>query len=264
VRVRVAYCLARPGCILDGGPGTPFVEESLGFTSHDGQVWLAELRPPQADRYKQVPVPWQTGVLQAKTGRRVIVAAPPELAGLLDDTLAKAEQAARVADRYARYVTAPDHYLVYLAGPGQWKQWFGAGPPGPDPLGYAVHLSRLDMQIVIDAGHVRPDMMQLVLQHQFGHVVTLNDAEPRFDLFDLDAWLAEGVAEYIAWDGRNPKDFYRLNNVRRYLRTGWDGQLRRLMPQSTRSPPRPSTASPTWPRQLRRWGTTPTVLCAPS
>lgn len=231
VRVSVAYCLARPRCVLDGGPGTPSVAENIGFTSHDGRVWLTDLLAPQVDRFKQVPVPWQTGPLQARTGSRVIVAAPPELTGRLDDTLARAEQAARVADQYARYVKAPDHYLVYVAGPSQWKQWFGSRPPGPDPLAYAVHLSRLDMQVVVDAGHVRPDMMQLVLQHEFGHVVTLNDAEPRYDFFDIDAWLAEGVAEYIAWAGRSPADYYRLGDVRRYLRAGWNGQLRTLMPQ---------------------------------
>ncbi len=228
VRVKVAYCLARPGCELDG---IASVVEQVGFTSRDGRVWLTDLLPTQVDRDQQVPVPWQTGPLQAATGGRVIVAAPPELAGRLDDTLAHAEQAARVADRYARFLNAPDHYLVYLAGPAQWHQWFGTRPSGPDPLAYAIHISRLDMQIVVDAGHVGPDRIQLVLQHELGHVVTLTDAKPRVDLFNEDAWLAEGIAEYIAWADRSPTTYYRLDDVRRHLRAGWNGQIRQLVPQ---------------------------------
>jgi hypothetical protein len=233
MRVKAFYCLARPGCVIGVGLDIPFVEEKIGFTPRGGRVWLTDLAELPVDPYQHVPVPWQSGPLQTRTGSRVILAAPPELAGRLQDALVRAEQAAQVADRYARFAKAPDHYLVYLAGPSQWTQWFGGLRPGIDALGYAIPLSRLDMQVVIDASHVPPDQMQLVLQHEFGHVVTLNDAEPQYHLFDDNAWLSEGVAEYIAWAGRSPASYYRLDDVRRYLRTGWDGQLYGIVPEYT-------------------------------
>jgi hypothetical protein len=227
VAVHVRYCLARAGCTL--AATVPWLDEKLDFASHDGRVWITFQATPLVKRAEYTPAPWQTGPLQARLGSRVLVAAPPELAGRLDEVLAAGEQAAQVADRYARFTTAPEHYLVYLAGPTQWAQWYGGIPPAADPIAYAIPNRGLDLPVVVDLAHVRAGQLQIVLQHEFGHIVTLADAEPRYDFFDIDEWLSEGVAEYIDWVGKSPTSYERLGDLRRFLHAGWDGQLRHLI-----------------------------------
>ena len=44
----------------------------------------------------------------------------------------EAERAATVADRYAVGGRRPARYLVFFAGPAEWKRWYGGEPPGLD------------------------------------------------------------------------------------------------------------------------------------
>ena len=89
VDVTTGYCLGDADCV----PAEMVLESR--WTVRDGKA--------VATMFQRTTLPWDVTALEAVAGLRVIVAAPASLAGQLQQTLAAAEQAADVADRFARW-----------------------------------------------------------------------------------------------------------------------------------------------------------------
>jgi hypothetical protein len=163
--------------------------------------------------FERTVLPWDLTPLQAVAGRRVIVAAPAGAAGRLAETVAAADKAADIADRYARWDPPPKRYVVYVAGPDQWRTWWNGG--NDRAAGYAQGSHGVTVKAEVDDG------LTNLLAHEFTHVVSLGDRSNA----ERDWWLVEGLAEYVA-DRDGTWTPARLPHVRRYVRAGrWDGTL---------------------------------------
>jgi hypothetical protein len=200
VTVKIGYCLGDADCV----PAEMVLPST--WTVRDGRA--------VATTFQRTVLPWDLTALQAVAGRRVIVAAPASLAGQLDRTLAAADTAADAADRFARWGPPPKWYIVYLAGPEQWRTWWNGRSEGFD--GYAMG----SYGVAIQPGAAGSGLTNL-LAHEFTHVVSVGDE----DHASWSWWLAEGLAEYAA-DRDGSWTRARLPFVRRYLRAGrWDGTV---------------------------------------
>jgi hypothetical protein len=162
-------------------------------------------------------------------GKRVIVAAPASLAGRLPTALANAEQAAAVADRYARWGPPPDRYLVYFAGADEWSQWYGVHEPAW-VAGYAQPVGDRSTEIILNAQRLGTDTAVFVdtLRHEFTHVVTLAGVHRDYS---AAWWLVEGIAEYVRMVGRPLDDYAGLVATRKYVHSGhWAGDIALTVP----------------------------------
>ncbi|MER7003959.1 hypothetical protein ABT297_13060, partial [Dactylosporangium sp. NPDC000555] len=177
-------------------------------------------------KYEKSSEPWDASALQAVTGRRVIVAGSAANASRLQRVLTKADAAADVADRYAHWDPPPKWYIVYVAGDGEWTTWWDNGGIGASYDGYSTG----PRGIVMRAADATQQWLQILLTHEFGHVVTVGEDYGTAD----DWWLVEGIADYISdRDGAALRG--RLPDVRRFVKKGWNGSI-------TLGPP-PATAS---------------------
>jgi hypothetical protein len=213
-RIELAYCLATPSC--------PHRQPTAKNSSHivdttwEWRAGALVLSNETADGHQRLPFESE---LVSATGNRVIVAATAGLADQLPQAVAAADQAATAADRYARWRPAPNKYVVYLAAPNEWTSWFG-GHAG-DAQGYAIQSGTASIEVVVDATHIRPDLLTRVLQHEFGHVVTLPDKHVADHW-----WLTEGIAEYVAFAGRPVSSYDLLDDTRRFIHSGrWNGHV---------------------------------------
>jgi hypothetical protein len=90
-----------------------------------------------------------------------------------------------------------------------------------------VSLSSTDIEVMVvlpdaaDKRYTGDGGLEMVIQHEMGHVVTLyNDSQD----YGYDS-LIEGIAEYIAYTGHATWDDYRLADTREYVHEGkWSGQ----------------------------------------
>jgi hypothetical protein len=164
------------------------------------------------------PSPWEASDLRAAVGSRVVVATTARYTARLPATLSAAEQAARRADPYAKWVGPPARYVVYLAGPDEWTTWFGS-EVSKWAIGYTTFLNRDVANVVVNVSRVPAGRMLETLQHEFGHVVTLAGGRG-----DSGWWLVEGIAEYIRMIGNG--SFDRGPDVRKFVRSGrWSGTV---------------------------------------
>jgi hypothetical protein len=145
-----------------------------------------------------------------------VVAVPVRYAGRLDALLAAAEEAAAVADRYARWSAPPGRYLVYLAGPEEWGRWYGARQ-AEWVAGFALPITERHTEIVLNGQRITGAEVGDTLRHEFAHVVTLADV--RRD-YSRQWWLVEGIAEYVRMVGRPLSEYELLSSSRRYVRAG--------------------------------------------
>jgi hypothetical protein len=167
-------------------------------------------------------------------GARVIVAAPPAYGNRLAAALAGAEQAAAVADRYARWGPRSGRYLVYFAGSDEWSRWYGVHQPSW-VAGYALPVGENSTEIVLNAQRIGTgtDVYLDTLRHEFTHVVTLAGVHRDYS----EAWwLVEGTAEYVRMVGRPLSDYAGLTATRRYVRGGhWAGSVALTAPTDNAS-----------------------------
>jgi len=168
------------------------------------------------------PRPWEVSDLQAVVGNRVVVAGMKKWANRLAGILAAAERAAAVTDRYAKWGDPPTRYIVYVAGPDEWAQWYGVQQAGW-VAAYAMPLTDTYTEIVLNATKVAVSDAREVLQHEFTHVVTLSGVHKTYP---ESWWLIEGIAEYVQNVGA-PISMYRaLGDGRKYVHGGtWNGAV---------------------------------------
>jgi hypothetical protein len=161
------------------------------------------------------PHPWEVSTLTTAVGSRAVVAAPTAYAARARAFLPAAERAAKIADKYV-LGEKPDRYIVYLAGPTEWKKWFGGGQASW-VVGYENPSTPTRSDVVLKVEAIANGDAEAVLKHELGHVATLTNRD--YDAFGgATWWVTEGIAEYIEWDGRSPADYDRRGDVRRYLR----------------------------------------------
>ncbi|MEV4135433.1 hypothetical protein AB0J72_25055 [Dactylosporangium sp. NPDC049742] len=178
-------------------------------------TWTVRDGRAVATSFQRTVLPWDLTPLHAVAGSRAIVAAPVGTAvGELHRTLAAAEKAAAVADRFARWGPAPKRHVVYLAGPQEWRAWWNGEDPDYDGSAHGSY------GVAIRAGG-DPDGLPQLLIHEFTHVVSIGDEFGGGRYW----WLEEGLAEYASdGDGSMTRD--RLPSVRRYVRAGrWNGSI---------------------------------------
>lgn len=201
VTVTIGYCLGTADC-----KPVELVLPSR-WTVRDGRA--------VATSFQRTVLPWDLTPLQAVVGSRVIVAAPVSMAaGEVHRTVAAAEQAAAVADRFARWGPAPKRYVVYVAGPQEWRTWWNGEDPDFDGSAHGSY------GVAIRAGG-NPDGLPRLLTHEFTHVVSVGDEFGGGTYW----WLTEGLAEYAS-DHDGSMTRARLPSVRRYVRAGrWDGSI---------------------------------------
>ena len=215
--VQVAYCLLVTDC------GQVTTTWTVTATLRGGKASIESYTAPERSSYAVGPLPWEVTTLTAVTGPRVIVAASSLWSSKLSYALPIAERAAKAADQYARW-GKPAVYVVYLAANTEGDKWFGGGLTEADGVTYTISPSDLevvaDMPYADSIDYAGPGRLATVIQHEFGHVATLqgSDGRPSDD-------FVEGIAEYCAYTGHTAWAAYRLDDVRAYISRGkWSHQ----------------------------------------
>ncbi len=211
--VRVDHCFATPTCIPTPVTiGTRWADTPAGV-----RLVAVESSLSAADG----PRPWEVDQLYVRAGKRVIVATTAALRRDLPRVLAEADRAATVADRYAVGGPPPAHYLVFYAGPAEWKRWYGGGRPGWT-AGYAVPVGGGDLDVVINAAAPHRTRLDDLLRHEMTHASSM----PGSGFDPATWWLVEGVAELAATGGVPTSQYDGLADVRRFVRdSDWNGPL---------------------------------------
>ena len=225
--VEIRYCFVAPDC----QPSGLLVETRW----REGR---AEPRLLALERSKAVPgltgwahsqtgaLPWEMSELVVAVGKRTLVATTPAHRKRLPDLLARAEAAAKVADRYAVGGPRSDRYRIYYAGTKEWKRWYGGNLPEWS-AGYGIGVGGGHHEVVVKAANYTTAGLDDLLRHELTHAATLPDHRR------LDAstwWLIEGLAEYAAADGRAISRYDGLSATRRLVSRGWDRKLDNLAP----------------------------------
>jgi hypothetical protein len=206
--VKIGYCFGVVGCTPAVIPvPTKWVETA-------SQPMLVEFGVSGAT--DSGPRPWEVTELRVAVGARTVVAAPPRYANRVPALLAAAEEAAAVTDRYARWSAPPGRYLVFLAGPDEWGNWYGV-KQAEWVAGYAMPINDRDTEIVLNGQRVTGDEVVDTLRHEFTHVVTLAGVQRDYS---AQWWLVEGIAEYVRMEGRPLKQYELLSAAKRYVKQG--------------------------------------------
>ncbi|MEV4618465.1 hypothetical protein AB0J74_07060 [Asanoa sp. NPDC049573] len=219
VRVGMAHCFAVATC----KPSTA-VFDTVWRDSPTGYR-MTKISAIEADA--NGPHPWEVSALTAAVGKRAVVAAPKNYAAKARAFLPLAERAAKTADKYV-LGDKPDRYVVYLAGPAEWKKWFGGSEDWA--VGFAIPATRTRSDIVLRMEDLSSSYAESVLKHEMGHVATLSGRDYRAHTGD-DWWLTEGIAEFIEWDKRGVAAYDRKQSSRRLIRERkFTGNLEKLVP----------------------------------
>ena len=215
VRVDILYCFGADMCPArpaDGWAYPPRIAQTLTFRPVAGRYVIGKVATgPRTDPHQ--PTPWENGKLVVAQGRRVTLLAAPAQAGYLAKVLPVAEAAARIDDKFAAMYGTPQHrYRIYLAGDKQWKAWY-QGEKDQWAIGVAVPLNRYGLDVMLRISQIDdPQILRLALQHEFAHVVTLDGSVLRTAAGE-QAWIVEGIAEYIGWWPRRAAQSFRVPSV---------------------------------------------------
>jgi hypothetical protein len=165
-------------------------------------------------------MPWESGKLVVRQGKRVTVAAAPSEAEHLKQVVALADKAAASTDRVAGLVRNPvDRYRVFLADGKAWRGWYG-GIKDKTTIGLEVPLGQAESDVILKMSALRdPAELSRTIRHEMGHVATISATRESGGYeHDANLWLTEGVAEYIEWSPRGATASYRRSSVRRAVR----------------------------------------------
>jgi hypothetical protein len=226
VRIQLLHCFVVANCVPD-----PVLIDSQWVETASG-VRMATLGASRGD--DNGPRPWEVSSLKAVVGARTVVATTSGYASRLPSMLKEAEKAAANADLFVLGDKKPDRYRIFLAGPSEWKKWYGGDLPKWS-VGFATNVSDDRMEVVLNVNEIESDFLDEVLRHELGHVATLAAHSYQHE---GNFWLIEGIAEYIQENGRPVDQYDGRFVVRRYLREGgWDGKV---------DVPPPTASTPDW------------------
>jgi hypothetical protein len=166
------------------------------------------------------PRPWETDDLSVAKGKRVVVAAPKSIAWRLKEAAADADRAAAVADTFAKWEDPPDRYVIFLAGPSDWSQWYGHEQPDW-AAAWAVPVSATMREIVVQSRVVDTSELEQLLTHELIHAATL--AGKGDGIGRSTWWLIEGIAEYGSLREQPVREHLARAPIRAFMRDRWDG-----------------------------------------
>jgi hypothetical protein len=214
VRADAAYCFGAAMCPAgaSGWAAPPHIEQMLTLKPVGGRYVITKVAKTSSPDFHQ-PLPWETGKLTVAQGRRVTLVAPPDQVKNLAQVLAVADQAAVIDDKFAALNHTPQtRYRIFLAGEKEWKSWYG-GVGDKWAIGVSVPLNMYGTDVMLRMRELTdPRTLRVTLQHELGHVVTLDGAF-RYDAAE-DTWLSEGIAEYIGWWPKPASRSFRVASVR--------------------------------------------------
>jgi hypothetical protein len=214
IGVRLTYCFVVAGC----DPVPVLVETRWAVRA--GTLRLVFFGT--SDVGEPGPRPWEVTDLRVAVGTRVLLAAPVRYAARLPAVLSAAEGAAAVADRYSAWAAPPGRYLVFLAGPDEWRRWYGQSQPGW-VAGYAMPVAEHTTEIVMNGQALADADVPDTLRHEFTHVVTLAGVRRGAT---QPWWLVEGIAEYVRMIDRPLSEYRGLAPTRRFVLSGqWSGEV---------------------------------------
>jgi hypothetical protein len=219
VAVQIRHCFVVAGCDPDSVLiDTAWRDSPAGYR-------MVKISTISAENHG--PNPWEVSLLTAAVGSRAIVAAPKQYAAQARAFLPAAERAAKIADKYV-LGDKPDRYIIYLAGPADWKKWFGGSEDWA--IGFAVPATEKRSDIVLRMDEISGGYAESVMKHEMGHVATLAGREYH-DYYGENWWLTEGIAEFIEWDGRGISGYDRRQSARRSVsEKKFTGNLEKLVP----------------------------------
>lgn len=161
------------------------------------------------------PRPWQASDLIAQVGERTVVATTKAYASLLERVAAQAEAAAKVADRFAFKGKPPTRYVVFYAGPSEWKSWYGWDPPEWS-AGVSIEVGDVS-NIVLNGKDLQGWFIDNLLRHELTHAATVPGGSS-----SRAWWLIEGIAEYAEMDGSSLSRYSALDQTRDFVKGSWN------------------------------------------
>lgn len=166
------------------------------------------------------PRPWEVDDLTVATGDRVVVAATKVNAWRLPGAVKAADRAAAAADTFAKWHDAPSRYVIFLAGPDDWKDWYGYEQP-EWAAAWAVPVDDYATEVVVRTESVRQSELEGLLTHELTHVTTL--AGPNKGASSGSWWLIEGIAEYAEYQDLPVRQYDAYIPTRDFVRSRWNG-----------------------------------------
>lgn len=213
VTITVGYCVGNASC-----RSVP-LHMAARWAYKGGTLRLVKLSESTVS--DQGPRPWEVDDLKVKSGTRVVVAATSANASRLDATVRAADKAAAVADQFAKWEAKPQRYVIFLAGPSNWKEWYGEEAP-EWAAAWAVPVDDHTSEVVVRADRVNGSDMQGLLSHELTHVTSLAGADYSSG---KQWWMVEGIADYAQFLGQPVSAYDGLEAVRDMVHDGWDGRV---------------------------------------
>ncbi|HEX6870992.1 MAG TPA: hypothetical protein VF163_07840 [Micromonosporaceae bacterium] len=210
--IKISYCFGDASC--------QSVQLLVGSTWSVKQNRLALVALAHSEASLNGPRPWEIDDLSVKTGKRVVVAASKVNAWRLADAVTFADRAAAVADKFSKWEEPPNRYVIFLAGPNDWKEWYGHAQPAW-AAAWAVPVSRTVTEVVVRTQVVQQVELQQLLTHELIHVTSL--AGKRDGADRAAWWLIEGIAEYGSLQEQPVREYEALTPTRSFVRGDWDG-----------------------------------------
>jgi hypothetical protein len=205
-------------CFGDATCSAAELTETTRWSVVGGRLVLSKLDPAGPD--DNGPRPWETDTLTVKTGKRVVVASTKVDAWRVANAVTVADNAAAVTDTFAKWEPAPSRYVIFFAGPNDWKRWYGMDEPDW-AAAWSVPVARSVTEIVVRSDVVSQSDLPVLLTHEMTHVTTL--AGPRYGATVDNWWLIEGIAEYGSHLNVQLRDYDGVDATEQYVRTKWDG-----------------------------------------
>lgn len=212
VDIRISYCFGAATCRAVTLP-----MGSSWRLKNDRLVMVGlELSDPDWNG----PRPWEVDDLTVRRGDRVVVASTKANAWRLSDAVVAADRAAMVADKFAKWEDAPGRYVIFLAGPADWKKWYGHAQP-EWAAAWAVPVSSTVTEVVVRTQVVRQSGLESLLTHELAHVTSLagNRDGKASDVW----WLIEGIAEYAMMLDQPVRAYDALAPTRSFVDGKWNG-----------------------------------------
>jgi hypothetical protein len=210
--IKISYCFGAATCT-----SAQLVESSTWGVKGDRLVMVGLVA---SDASWNGPRPWETDDLAVATGQRVVIAAAKTNAWRLPDAVKSADRAALVADTLGKWEPPPSRYVIFLAGPNDWKRWYGHSQP-EWAAAWAVPVSDTVTEVVVRTEVVQQRGLETLLTHELTHVTTL--AGKRDGAGRAAWWLIEGVADYATMIGKAVRSYDGITSTRAFVRSKWNG-----------------------------------------
>jgi hypothetical protein len=205
-------------CFGDSTCDQAQLDEATRWSVVDGRLMLSKLDPTATD--DNGPRPWETDQLTVRTGQRVVVASTAVDAWRVAGAVRIADAAAAITDTFAKWEPPPSRYVIFFAGPNDWKRWYGRDEPDW-AAAWSVPVAERVTEIVVRSDVVSQADLPVLLTHEMTHVTTL--AGPRYGATQANWWLIEGIAEYASHLNVALRDYDGVDATVQYVRGQWNG-----------------------------------------